>query len=148
MEDVLIMTGMLAVLSAEDIRKKRIPAWMLAAYLSVCAGICIWQFQESPVRTYLVQKLISALPGILLFLLSVTENAPVGKADGLCLIGIGLTQLPLETIWIVCAGSLLAALFGMLLLILHRAGRRTRIPFIPFLSAGYLVILALTQFPG
>lgn len=144
----LTVTGMLAVLSAEDIRTKRIPMWMLACFLSVCAGICICQLQGTAVWIFLLQKLMSALPGILLFFLSLTKNAPVGTADGLCLCGIGLTQLLPATIWTVCAASFLAAFCGIVLLVLHRAGRRTKIPYIPFLSAGYLIYLTISGFPG
>lgn len=85
--------------------------------------------------------LAGALPGVFLLLAGrITEEA-IGYGDGaavlVCGSFLGFWGCLEVTLW----GLLLTAPVSLSLIVLKKAGRKTRLPFLPFLLAGYAIWL-------
>ncbi len=137
----MILTGCwLLAASALDIRSRRIPVWMLvlggafAGLTVVCR--CGFTLAEC------VEMVKGCVPGtILLFMAAATGKA--GAADGIVLIFLGICTGGKICLAIFMLSLLLISIFSGILLVLRRVGRNTRLPYLPFLSAAWLLGQAL-----
>lgn len=128
---VLIMLWLLCI-SMMDIRRRSVPAWMLVPG-GVLAGIAL------NIRPGAAGDMLGILPGaILLVTAFVTKKA--GYGDGIVMLFLGIVEGSGESLLIFAAGLVFAAVFSLILLGLRRAGRNTRIPFLPFLTAAWLIV--------
>lgn len=128
------LPGVLLLLNAwQDVRKREIVPWSLWIFLILgIIGNAV-----KPMHS-LWSMLGGAAVGIGMLLISVFSRGSVGLGDGflLCVTGI---YLGLEANLLMLLGALfLCALFSILLLCFRKAGRKTNVPFVPFLLAGYL----------
>ena len=122
----------LTAAAVTDIRKREVSirtagaAAVLAAVLHIMAeetGLCVW--------------LSGLIPGILVLLTGRATKEAIGYGDGIAILICGLF-LGVRG----CMGSVISGLFltfpvSLILLIRKKADRKSRIPFLPFLLAGY-----------
>lgn len=120
-----------------DLRTRTVPAAWLAA-----GGLCALLVAGSRIRggeISIWNPLLGLSPGVLLLALSWLTEQQIGMADGIaaCIIGVMLGS-PAVYLALTVA-LLLSSGCGMVLLAAHRANRRTRLPWLPFLAAGVVV---------
>lgn len=131
----------LAGLSALDIRKKRLPVWTLAA---------------GGVLAVIFQILWKGLPGILIaaggvvgivFLAVswVTEES-FGYGDSILIGILGIYLGFWNLLNLLAVSFTIAAGVAMAVLVKQKFQRKTLLPFVPFLGAGYMVLLILGGF--
>ena len=133
-ENILIMAVfcILVIASIRDIIKREVAIWMMALAGVVSLAGCLTQSLPG----YLPQAGLSLLPGMALLGMAALSREKMGYGDGImaALVGpcFGLQQM--------VAGLFLAFLFSamvsVVLIALKKAGRKTTIPFLPFLTAG------------
>jgi len=128
----------LLALSVSDIREKKVPVWLLWVGFMTGAGILLYRAAAG--ETDPMQAVSALLPGAALLLLAAgTKKA--GCADGIVLMAIGALEGDRGCL-AVCFGSLvMIALLSGVLLALKRVRRNTKLPFIPFLTAGWLILI-------
>lgn len=132
---IRVCLGILLTAGAvQDIQVKRIYTWFIAAAalpvaacIPFCTGIS-W-----------AERTAGALVGVGVIILSKATGGKIGLGDGLvlCVTGMALgfwCNMELFTL-----SLLAAALVSIVLLILRRADRKKRIPFIPFLLFGHIL---------
>lgn len=128
---------LLAYHSATDLRKQCIPGKSLAmgVLLSCCwpLGRVILGTQSWP------EACIGLMPGAVVLILAGITREQIGKGDAWELIHMGNWMG-----WFSCLAALGIALSGIFLvsaflLVLGRARKSTRIPFVPFLCVGAVV---------
>lgn len=147
-----IVVGILLLLNAiQDFKKKSLHngGLLLGAgvviALFVLDGICSGMIADVLLSngSFPWMRLWGILPGICVLILSVVLRGSIGKGDGylLCISGIALGLE--QNVALLFYGLFLAGSTAMALLILRKAKRNTKLPFVPFLFAGY--ILALLQ---
>ena len=129
------MLGVLAGFSAYDLKYKKIPVAAVALL-----GVVVLLFRLF-MKTGIGELILGVLPGIFLLFLAVCTRESIGIGDGLVLCTIGLFTGLKPAVGILGMALILASLLAMVLLILRRAGRRTALPFLPCLWAGYLLSL-------
>ncbi len=123
-------------ISIMDIRRYRVPVWMLVPG-GVLAGIMFICQQGT-----MVDMLKGVLPGLVFLMIAfVTKKA--GYGDGIVMIFLGILSGSTESLVIFTLSLFLAAVFSLILLGLRKAGRNTRIPFLPFLSAAWLIVAVI-----
>ncbi len=83
-------------------------------------------------------QMFCLLPGLLFAMLSGLRKEPVGQGDALVLCALSPMMTPEEMAGTLVRGLLLCGLFSALVLAGSREDRECRIPFVPFLLAGYL----------
>ena len=132
-----LLAAMLLMGAVWDIRTRTIRAEPVLVFGLVVILLSI--IREGPQS--LPGILAGLIPGAWLFLLSKLSRGGIGSGDALVtgLLGaaLGFSQV---------AGILLLAFAGSavcvcILLLVGRAGRKTRLPFIPFLAVAYLLTL-------
>lgn len=128
----------LAVLSVCDIKRKRVPLWLLWAGMIFAAAISLYGGIKGEIN--ILQLCKSLIPGtVLLILAGATEKA--GYGDGIIVMVLGLVAGYEICLYTLVAGLVFIALFSGGLLIAKKAKRNTKIPFVPFLTAGWLLTL-------
>lgn len=123
-----------------DIRSKKLPAGLLILSI-LTAGILIAMNRDINWRQDWLLYVIGILIGILLLLAGRFCGGCIGTADGIMTAVIGGMIGYQDTLLLLMNGILAAAVFSILLIVIKKAGRRTTIPFIPFMLLGYIMIL-------
>lgn len=130
----------LAYLSVEDIRKKSLPV------LGIAAGLLFVPFfviSEGTLNITLLDNLKGMIPGGLLIFISFLSRGQIGIGDGAVVLITGVA-IGIGNIVIVLTGALLLiSVFSMLMLLLGKLNRKSTLPFVPFVFAGYLGVLIM-----
>lgn len=120
-------------ISVMDIRRRNVPVWMLAPG-GILAGIRLVCRQDVT-----GDMLMAMFPGIILLVVAlVTKKA--GYGDGIVLLFLGILSGGGESLMLAAAGLFFAAVFSLIMLGLRKVRKDTRIPFLPFLAAAWLVV--------
>ena len=136
-----ILTGCwLLAASTLDIRSRRVPIWMLAlgGCLAVWAAACVRGFTWADGA----EMLKGCIPGVILLLMA-AATGKAGVADGIVLIFLGICTGGTVCLAVFMLSLLFISLFSGILLALRRAGRDTRLPYLPFLFAAWLLTQTL-----
>ena len=138
----LILIVFLAVLSAQDIRSKKLDVRLILAGMAAGGLSGFLLARLSP-----AQMLLAVLPGVFLAALSRMSRGAVGMGDGLTLILIGLFVGVWEGMSIFLLALILSLIPAAVLFLRSKGaeGGEKRIPFVPFLEAA-AVITAVTEF--
>ena len=122
----------LAMNSWLDIRRREISLLLTVVYAG-CGIICsILQGRK------IQDVLIPAGIGILFLAAGLISRGAIGAGDCWILLALG-ALLDTETyIRMLCIGLFLAAFWSGILLVIRRKSRKTEIPLVPFLLAGYI----------
>ena len=131
----------LSICTVFDIRKKEIPLILAGSGMAAAIGFTVWRLGNGSV--FAGQVLLSMLPGLFFLLVSWCTKEKVGYGDGILLLIIGLMGGFYLCLTGLCISLFLSALFGVLLLFLHKAQKSSRIPFVPFLTMGMGVCFIL-----
>lgn len=134
----IILILCLGVLSVEDMRKKELSGLLIA--VAGLAG-CILSLAGGEWQDWRV--LYRLIPGLVCLGLGWLTKESIGYGDGLVILCLGCF-LDLEELLGVCLAAVTfagaAALF--LLVVLHK-GKKTEMPFVPFLLLSYGVTLVI-----
>lgn len=91
----------------------------------------------------------SALGGVMvgtvILLFAYFSKEAIGTADGVIILVCGAAFGLLETVTFTFFATLYAGVCSMVLLLTKKAGKKSRIPFLPFLLLGYLTMRVLTR---
>lgn len=116
-----------------DIKTKKIPAWLLLLF-TVFGLLPVIQNPEDPFW-------LALIPGTVLLALAYCTKESIGFGDGFIVLILGLFIGYRKCLSAVIVGFLLTSVFSAILLIGKKASRKSRIPYIPFLTAGFGVAL-------
>ncbi len=133
---MLIQGALLLICAIQDIFKKRVLLWLICIG-AVMTCVCL-PFID---RLSVVDCLGGLSIGLVTMLISKMTAGKIGMGDGilLCVTGMGLGFW--NNLELFGMALFLAAVLSIFLLILRRVDRKKSIPFIPFLFAGYLIIV-------
>ena len=122
----------LAMNSWLDIRRREISLLLTVVYAG--CGIIYSILQGRKIQDVLIPAGI----GILFLAAGLISRGAIGAGDCWILLALG-ALLDTETyIRILCIGFFLAAFWSGILLMIRRKSRKTEIPLVPFLLAGYI----------
>ena len=127
--------GVLAGFSVYDLKWKKINVIAIAVFAAVtlvyriCAG------------TEILELLLGLVPGICVSVAAVVTKESIGMGDGLVVCVLGIFGGLKPALAVLGMALLLSAMLAMILLVSKKAGKKTELPFLPCLSAGYLLYL-------
>lgn len=131
--------GYLVPCTISDLRRRSIP---LSLGIGGCLCSAFWMLvQVLAERESWGGFLAAGVPGMTLMGLSLLSGGRIGMGDGVVLFGLGLFLGGRQTFSILLTGLLLSSFWSVVLLIRKKAGWKSRIPWIPFLLAGYVGLL-------
>lgn len=122
-----------------DIRHREIPLLLIILGIAAAFGADVWRIKEGMVTVAEVG--LSLLPGIFFLLTGFFTEEKVGYGDGLLLIASGLFLGAYKCFLALGIGLIFSAAVSLLLLLLRKADRHSRIPFVPFLVLGMGVVI-------
>ncbi len=132
-------------ISIYDIKSRRIP-WMLMG-LGVVLSITACEVGVAERRLVIGDIIADLLPGILLLALAVCTKL-VGYADGVVLICLGVPGGFHKTMGTWLLSLFFIGIYSVVLLVLRKANRRTKIPYLPFLTIAWLGITLIESLEG
>lgn len=140
----VILSLWLGILAMSDLRWKRVPVWMLAVggiimtIMSFCQ--CKWEIKGIPELVW------GWVPGALLLLMAVTTKK-AGIADGIVLLLLSISLDYRESIVSFILSFLFMSFVSLLLLVLGKVRGNSKLPYLPFLLAGYMAqaVVGLVQ---
>ncbi len=135
--------GMLAVASAQDIKKKQIKTTVVVIF-SILAVI-IHMFTNELTIT---NMLLGAIPGVVLMGLSFLTRGKIGLGDGVVVAASGLFLGLQKNIELFLTGLILCGLWALALVVIRKKKRDYAIPFVPFLLAAYMEMLIVGAISG
>lgn len=127
----------LVVMAVIDIRKREIPflpgvLWM--------AGMAVWRiFDGGGWQEWLSGPGV----GLILWCASILSRGGIGKGDALVYAVLGLGIGFMGALEVLILSLAMAALTGMILIVCRRAGRQYELPFIPFTTLAYALVMCL-----
>lgn len=111
----------LLVLSAEDLREHQL-------FMPVIAELGL----TGLFRTFAAGEAPALLPGILLLAAGYLTEEKIGYGDGWLVLALGMWMSSGQILRMLLAGSVLSLIWGVCL-------RRKEVPFVPFLTAAYVI---------
>ena len=129
---LFLLGGYLLLLSVEDIRKKKIPIWVLAA--AILVSPLFWLFSEEEISTFI----LGIIPGVILILISFVSRGGIGLADAFVVVILGMNTGLTAVLMTVTISFGLIALFSGGMLIAGKLKLKSTLPYIPFAFAGYI----------
>ena len=138
------MLALLLPMSILDIRKKSVPIPILiGGGLISLLKLAFMLLNGNSVSGTLLTFFIGLLPGLALVLVGfITEK--LGAADGISVGILGSLEGYMCGLVCLCLGSLILSLVSIALMCFKKVKKTTRMPFIPFLTAGYVLWFMLT----
>lgn len=128
------MTGWLLASSVMDIRTRRLPVWMLVLGGNLSAAAVLYQ------KSGYFDLLRGVMPGLLLLAIAFSTKK-AGYGDGIVLSCLGMALGGEKGLLLFGLSTFLLALCSLVLLVFRRVGRNTEIPFLPFLTAAWIVVI-------
>lgn len=138
----VIIGVLLFAAGAMDLKSKTISRRIILVLMIVCfAGAFIKVFIN---KEFGIWEIIGGvLIGFCAIGLSMTSREQIGRGDGLVIVAIGLMLGFRKCLFAVCMASLIMTLVSVIVLILRKGNRNTRLPFIPALFAGYVMCMTV-----
>lgn len=84
-----------------------------------------------------------AIIGLCAVGVSMISEEQIGRGDGLVMIALGIALGFRECIAVVCLASMIMALVSVVILILKKGNRNTKLPFLPALFVGYITCILI-----
>ncbi|MDE5589232.1 MAG: hypothetical protein K2J60_08855 [Acetatifactor sp.] len=128
----------LVPMSIMDTRSKRVPVWMLWIGTVAAIGVLLYDGINGGLNGW--QECRALLPGVILLAVAYATGK-AGTADGVILMLLGVFMGYEDCVAASLGGLFLIALFSVVLLTLRRVKKDTRIPFVPFLAVGWLIVV-------
>lgn len=140
---IAVTTGVLLfVAGAMDLKSKTINREIILVLMIVCfAGAFIKVFIN---KEFGIWEIIGGvLIGFCAIGLSMVSREQIGRGDGLVIAAIGLMLGFRKCLFAVCMASIIMTLVSVIVLILRKGNRNTRLPFVPALFAGYVMCMTV-----
>lgn len=117
-----------------DIRKKQISRGLLLALMLVC--FAVMPFKEN---LNIADTAGGLAIGLCAVGISVATREQIGKGDGMVIAAVGSVLGAHKCLLAVCVASFVMCVAAIVILLLKRGNKQTRLPFLPALFTGYVV---------
>ncbi len=133
-----LVLGFFSISAYQDFRNKKINIYFL-----LTGAIIGLLFHLYSMEFDIIEILFGMGIGIMILLCGFLLGGGVGLADGVILIISGIFLGFEKNMEVFVAGLFLSGITSLFLSVIKRKGRTYRIPFAPFLLAGYLFVMAM-----
>lgn len=134
----VLTAAWLMPMSIMDTKSKSVPAWMLWIGTAAAAGVLLYEGINGRLNGW--QACRALMPGLILLAVAYATGK-AGLADGVILMLLGIFMGYEDCVAASLGGLFLIALCSGVLLMLRRVKKDTRIPFVPFLAAAWLIVV-------
>lgn len=92
----------------------------------------------------LINAIIGTGEGLLLILISLLTKGEIGMGDGILLAACGLMLGGRDNLIMFFFACLSSAVVSALIMLIKKADKKTKIPFVPFMIPGFLIMVLLS----
>lgn len=136
-KEIVLLAG-LGIMSVEDIRKKGIKRlWLIGL------GIVGLIFMIADAEVLCVSFLLRFVPGVVFVLLAWATREQIGMGDALLILVMGWYLNAIELVDVCLLAFFIAGLVALVLLVVIKKSKKFELPMVPFIFAGYVVMLCL-----
>lgn len=136
-KEIVFLAG-LGIMSVEDIRKKGIKRlWLIGL------GIVGLIFTIADAEVLCVSFLLRFVPGVVFVLLAWATREQIGMGDALLILVMGWYLNAIELVDVCLLAFFIAGLVALVLLVVIKKSKKFELPMVPFIFAGYVVMLCL-----
>ena len=136
-KEIVLLAG-LGIMSVEDIRKKGIKRlWLIGL------GIVGLIFTIADAEVLCVSFLLRFVPGVVFVLLAWATREQIGMGDALLILVMGWYLNAIELVDVCLLALFIAGLVALVLLVVIKKSKKFELPMVPFIFAGYVVMLCL-----
>ncbi len=133
------LEGVLLLLAGlEDMRKREISVMYILSMGVIAVCSCFLSEGRS-----IPDAVGGCVIGLCMMGISIISEEQVGRGDGMVIAALGFLFGVRNTLGMVCMASILMLFAVIVLLITKRAGKKSRIPFIPAIFGAYVMNLIL-----
>ena len=131
-------------MSILDCRACSVPKWLLWGGSGLNLIISLWMFAgecngDVDWVGYLVSVLVGMIPGICLLLISYLTGL-MGYGDGIVMTALGGCLGIQKAVLVLSTALFLTAICSVVLLLIRKVRRGSQLPFLPFLTLGWLLV--------
>lgn len=126
----------LAIFTYCDVKNRRLQLWLIAVFAAIMIGLFVFGEKHDG-----FSLLIRLIPGLGLLTTAFVTKEAVGYGDGLVVLFCGLVLDIQVTISLVFVALILSAVASLVILVIKKGNRSTRLPFMPFLLAAWVMLL-------
>ena len=127
---------MLILLSVSDLKSHTIPVLPVLVFAAVMTAVHLSAGDLPVVRIF-----TGMLPGLFLLAVSLASRSSIGTGDGIAVAACGAAIGLSSELASLTAALVLCCAYSIVLLIRKKAGRKDTLPFLPFLTAGHILVL-------
>lgn len=138
MLQTIVMT-FLIILSICDIRERKIPVVFLTGGV---ISVIVYEAAVVAGGGSLKAALLGAVPGIVITAAAFITGK-IGTADGIVLAALGAINDYRSIVSIISISMVLMAVLSLLLLMFHKIKKNSELPYIPFVTAAYLICMCV-----
>ena len=135
---VFVLT-VLIIEAVTDFKKKEVN--IIFPILLAAAAVVMLFFSKD---ISLINAIIGIAEGLLLILISVLTKGQIGMGDGILLAACGLMLGGRDNLIMFFFACLSSAVVSALIMIIKKADKKTKIPFVPFMIPGFLIMVLLS----
>ena len=128
----------LLIATVLDIRSRRIPALLFVIFGAAGIIVRVFVIMDQSQSPSIMEALFGIMIGAVFIGISLISDGKLGMGDAIAILVTGIYLTGSGTAFTVLYAMLLSALFSIVLLALHKGTRKTELPFLPFLLAGFL----------
>lgn len=130
----------LFVLALYDWREQKIPLTIVGGGMAAALAVNLYRILHDPAdwKWLLVSAVLGTLPGIYM-LTAAHFTRKAGYGDGITLISLGMLTNYKICILVWGFSMIFISVVSMTLLFLRKADKNTKLPYIPFLTAAYVL---------
>lgn len=132
----IIVILMLIYESVVDIKKKYIHIWpvAVAGIMGAALNVGMYGVKASDI-------IGGAAVGGILLLMAFVSRQQIGFGDAAVFLTLGLCLGPVRALWVLWLSMLAAGIVGIVGILRKKHGWRSQLPYIPFVTACYFVLL-------
>ena len=129
---------MLIICSITDIKYRYVDLRVIF----ICLAVSLLFKEGWPVSSWSAKEfIICFLPGIFMFLTGRIFRGSIGEGDTCLILASGIMAGFSDTLFFLFLGFFFAFLYGIVILLLKKQADIKSLPFVPFLLAGYIVLI-------
>lgn len=139
---ILTIDALLLLAAIKDIKYKKISRFMLVLIftLSIAASVVTINLGRN---ISFVNMLGGASIGVCMLGISMLTNEQIGKGDGYIMISLGFILGFRDCLVVLCMASFIMAGISIVILILRKGNKNTRLAFVPAIFVSFTVVYVL-----
>ncbi len=138
--EIIGMVGMLGICSIEDLWKRQVHLVVISIFGIIGVILHFYNGKQTA-----LDMCGGMLIGIVLYIISLLSGGKIGKGDAYLVTSMGVYLGFWNNMTVLWMATIMAAAFGIILLLFLEKKKEESLPFVPFLLVSYLLFVALSK---